>query len=165
MVAFQCGLVMVLKLLGSALFYRLILLIVFIWVSLHAIVLCMYCFEYTKKNSVFRLLSRYFGAVNAFYFVLGLYPLTDSFNFLQPDYIRSFGLNHSFVPGFASHLQSNFLNTMYMGYCLQSQEVTCNAEALRTVVCKVHCKLTLRTVFYHSKHTLKLTVSKCFCFF
>ena len=71
----------------------------------------------------------------------GLYPLTDSFDLLQPDYIQSLGLDHSFVRGFASSLQSHVLNTMYMGYCSESGEVACDPEALRSVVCKVHCKI------------------------
>ena len=73
-------------------------------------------------------------------YLLGLHPMKDSFDLLQPNYIRSLRVNPAFVPGFASHLQRNVLNTMYMGYCFESGNVTCDPDALRTVVCKVQCK-------------------------
>ena len=94
----------------------------------------------------------------------GLYPLTDSFDLLQPDYIQSLGLDHSFVRGFASSLQSHVLNTMYMGYCSESGEVACDPEALRSVVCKVHCKI-LQNSFLNLKKMVMFVWLFCFFFF
>ena len=93
----------------------------------------------------------------------GLYPLTDSFDLLQPDYIQSLGLDHSFVRGFASSLQSHVLNTMYMGYCSESGEVACDPEALRSVVCKVHCKI-LQNSFLNLKKMVMFVWLFCFFF-
>ena len=70
----------------------------------------------------------------------GLFPIAESFDLLRADYIRSMGLNHTFIPGFSSHVQTNFLNDIRMGYCTQSGEVSCDDGSSRTMVCKIPCK-------------------------
>ena len=80
----------------------------------------------------------------------GLYPLEDSFRLLQPSFLRSLRVNASLVAGFASHLQSSFLDTMYMSYCLESQRVTCDAYTPHHVVCKVHCRFLFKCIILQS---------------
>ena len=70
----------------------------------------------------------------------GLFPVSDSFDLLQEEYIRSMGLNDTFINGFSSNVQAYFLNNIRMGYCTQSGEVTCADGTNRTMICKIPCK-------------------------
>ena len=70
----------------------------------------------------------------------GLFPVSDSFDLLQEEYIRSMGLNDTFINGFSSNVQTYFLNNIRMGYCTQSGEVTCADGTNRTMICKIPCK-------------------------
>ena len=72
--------------------------------------------------------------------ISGLSPLSDSFDLLRESYIEELRFNHSFIPGFASYMQNNVFNDMYMGYCVQSEQVTCETDEIRYVVCKIPCK-------------------------
>ena len=82
-----------------------------------------------------------------FIFIIGLYPLAESFNLSQAAHLNSLGLDDSLVPGFASHLQTQYLSSMFMSYCFQSQQVTCDSDVARTAVCKISCKY-LKDCFY-----------------
>ena len=80
--------------------------------------------------------------------VTGLFPLEDSFDLLQADYIRSFGFNGSFVTGFATNLQGNALNHIYMSYCIDTDYATCEYQAVKNVICKVPCKYPTAKIYY-----------------
>ena len=96
--------------------------------------------KYSTSKCFLKNIFHLFITVFIALFVIGLYPLKSSFNLLRAQYIRSLYLNPSFVPAFASHLQENFLNTMYMGFCFTSREVKCDKEVSRTIICKAHCE-------------------------
>lgn len=72
----------------------------------------------------------------------GLFPTTDSFDLLRSDYLRSVGWNGSYVEGFAYYLQYYHLNSMLMGYCVDSGEMACKYAERRSLVCKIHCEYT-----------------------
>ena len=59
---------------------------------------------------------------------------------MQADYLRSFGFNGSFVGGFASYMQRQTLDTVYMTYCIDADVASCKHDNPRYVVCKVPCK-------------------------
>ena len=71
----------------------------------------------------------------------GLNPISDSFDMMRPEYLRSIDLNDSLVDGFAAFMQDNVLNHMVMSYCMQSEEVSCDIYTVRTVICKVPCEI------------------------
>ena len=66
--------------------------------------------------------------------------MADSFDLLRAGYIRSQGLNHTFIPGFASHMHSSVLRHIPMEYCFQSQDMSCDKQSRLTMVCKIPCK-------------------------
>lgn len=76
--------------------------------------------------------------VSLLYCVTGLFPLTDSFELMRPDYIESLGFNHSYMSGFASHMHNNLFNHMGMGFC--GGDVRCDKSLIMNVICKVECK-------------------------
>ena len=78
--------------------------------------------------------------MNRKHHVSALNPVAESFSFFREDHATSLGLNGTFIPGYASHVQRSDLNKIYMTYCLDTQEVKCDHATERRVVCKVPCK-------------------------
>ena len=66
--------------------------------------------------------------------------MADSFPLLRDSYLDELTFDSSFVSGFASYLQVNHLNDMYMGYCVSSEQVTCDPDINRQVACKIPCE-------------------------
>ena len=72
--------------------------------------------------------------------VSDLFPLSSSFDLLQPEHVTSLGFNSSLIPGFVSTTMDPFLRNLTMTYCRDSQEIVSEHEPVRRPVCKIPCE-------------------------